>query len=213
MKNKNQKDTLSLEYSVDVSIDSIENTAIEVPIRNTQRLKQIWNNSPKSLFGILLLEVIAVYALLFFISPTQATLATPIEAENIAISDTLIAMTNQERDEYALDHLEFNTELYKAAEAKAEYIFANDSFSHERLDGETFSIWIRETNYQYKRVGENLAIHFDQPEDIMSAWLSSPLHKKNILNPLYEDVGIAVIEGLYNNKPTTVVVQVFGTSE
>jgi len=210
MKNKNQKDTLPLKY-VDIVYDEIVIT--DTPSNNTTSLKQTWNKFPKSLFGILLLEVITVYALLFFVSPTQVTLAVPNESEAIKVSDTLIALTNQERDKYNLNHLEFNAELYKAAEAKAEYIFTNNNFSHERLNGETFSSWIKETDYQYKRVGENLAIHFKKSEDIMSAWMTSPLHRKNILNPLYEDVGIAVVDGLYNNKPTTVVVQIFGTSK
>jgi len=213
MENKNKKDTLSLEY-----IDIISATITDVntslnQTNDTKNFKQIWKNIPKSLFSILLLEVMAVYALLFFISPTQATLATPAETNNISISDTLIALTNQERDQYDLNHLELNAELSKAAATKAAYILDNNNFSHEGLNGETFSTWIKQTDYQYKRVGENLAINFSDPKDIMSAWLKSPLHRKNILNPLYDDIGIAVIEGSYNNKQTIVVVQIFGKSD
>jgi len=210
MENKNKKDTLSLEY---ISVINDEIVPEITSLNNTQKLKQIWKSIPKSLFGILLLEVMAVYALLFFISPTQATLATLADNNNINTSDTLIALTNQERDQYNLNHLELNSELSKAAEAKANYILTNNNFSHEGLNGETFSNWIKATNYQYKRVGENLAINFNDPADIISAWLKSPLHRKNILNPLYKDIGIAVIEGTYNNKQTTVVVQMFGTPD
>ncbi len=216
MQNKNKKDTLSSTYNVEVTdIATTSQVNVNYKISPTQQIQKIWANTPKILIAILLLEVIAVYGLLFFVSPSSATFATQSSQESIEItaSDTLIALTNQEREKYNLPHLSFNAELTKAAQTKAQYILDNNSFSHEGKNGETFSTWIRETNYQYKRVGENLAIQFDQPKDIMNAWMDSPLHRKNILNPLYQDIGIAVVQGNYKNKPTTIVVQLFGTQK
>lgn len=166
---------------------------------------------PKTLAAILVFEVIAVYGLLFFIAPTSATSAT-LQSESYAITDdSIIALTNNERSTYDIAPLRYNTELSKAASAKAQYILDNDSFSHEGEAGETFSSWIRSTGYTYTRVGENLAIHFDNPDDILEAWLDSPTHRKNLLNPLFEDIGLAVVTGEYKGKTTTVVVQLFGT--
>jgi len=59
-------------------------------------------------------------------------------------------------------------------------------------------------------VGENLAIDFSSSQGVMEAWDNSPLHKKNLLSPYYQEIGVADVSGKFQGQDTTVVVQIFG---
>ncbi|MFI5322709.1 MAG: CAP domain-containing protein, partial [Thermodesulfobacteriota bacterium] len=48
--------------------------------------------------------------------------------------------------------------------------------------------------------GEDIAVGFDLEADVMNAWLNSPDHCANIMDPSYEDVGVGVDEGMYMGK-------------
>jgi hypothetical protein len=41
--------------------------------------------------------------------------------------------------------------------------------------------------------------------------MDSPLHKKNILNPNYQETGVAALPGIIDGHETIVVVEMFGT--
>ena len=65
--------------------------------------------------------------------------------------------------------------------------------------------------YPFKYAGENLAINFQDSKEVSDAWLASPEHKANILNPKFTEIGIATAQGMYSGKNATFVVQLFGT--
>ncbi len=174
----------------------------------------VWKQVPKNLVVILLLEVITVYGLLFFIAPNSSvsTQASETNIEQITVN-TIFQLTNSARNQHSITPLAFNAELSKAAQAKATYILENNSFAHNASDGSSFSTWVKQTDYDYVRVAENLAINYDNPQDVLDAWLNSPTHRRNVLNPLYNDIGLAVLKGTYHNKETIVVVQLFGSTQ
>ena len=45
----------------------------------------------------------------------------------------------------------------------------------------------------------------------MAAWMASPTHKENIVNPKYTEIGVAVVPGSLLGQDTVLVVQLFGT--
>ena len=47
----------------------------------------------------------------------------------------------------------------------------------------------------------------------MSAWMASPTHKDNIVNPKYTEIGLAVVPGTIQGQETVLVVQLFGASQ
>jgi len=150
-------------------------------------------------FGSLFIILIGI-----FLCPKIAYLSS-ITPENI------IEFTNQERVKNNLNTLTFNSTLQQAAEAKAQAILANGQFQHN-IGTKRFSDWIKEAGYKYSYVGENLAVDFVTSEGVINAWLNSPAHKKNILNSYYEEIGVAVDEGIFDGQNTILVVQIFGAS-
>jgi hypothetical protein len=123
---------------------------------------------------------------------------------------SIIDLTNKQRQGLGLEQLKLNDLLTKAANEKAKALFKSQTFAHN-LGSKKFSAWIKDAGYDYLFVGENLAINFDNSEDIMQAWLNSPLHKKNLLNPVYQDIGVATLSGVFEENESTLVVQIFGT--
>jgi len=167
---------------------------------------------------IKIIKKILTILVLFFIS-VKLILVTAIflypniiSSYNIeANAKELIDLTNQYRESQGLTILSPNPRLTQAAVNKAYDLLTNQYFSHTSPDGKKFSDWIKEVDYKYFYVGENLAIDFEKNDDIFQAWLESPSHKENIIKPQYQEIGIAVIEGKYKNSQTTVVVQLFGS--
>lgn len=128
-----------------------------------------------------------------------------------AISDeNIINITNKVRQEEGLNNLSANQLLSKAAYDKADAIFRDQVFQHD-IGDKRFSKWVKEAGYQYESVGENLAIDFVSSEGAMDAWLSSPSHKKNILNPKFQEIGVAVKEDSFEGRDSLLIVQIFGT--
>jgi len=55
---------------------------------------------------------------------------------------------------------------------------------------------MRRSGYAYTRFGENLyvgALGSASAREVVSAWLQSPGHRANILNPAFRDVGAALV--------------------
>lgn len=124
--------------------------------------------------------------------------------------EEIIALTNQEREAAGLNVLTANQLLTQAAIAKGKAILETQAFKHN-IDDRKFSSWIRDTGYNYSYVGENLAIDFATSQGVIDAWKNSPMHKKNLLSPYYQEIGIAAIDGKFQGQDTTVVVQIFGS--
>jgi uncharacterized protein YkwD len=163
----------------------------------------------KTLLVICLLSLVAkaVFATAIFLYPIIITEDSDINVSSIQLINT----TNEYRQTLDLDTLKPNPRLTQAAVNKAYDLLTNQYFEHTSPDGKKFSQWIKDVNYNYFYVGENLAIDFDSNETIFQAWLDSPTHRENIIKPQYQEIGVAVVEGKYKNRQTVVVVQLFGS--
>ena len=137
-----------------------------------------------------------------FLSPNLAYFSTLTD-------EKIIELTNQERIASGLNPVTANQLLTKAAYDKARAIFAAQEFRHN-LDGIKFSTWIKNAGYNYSYVGENLALDFITSEGAIAAWMKSPTHKKNILNNSFQEIGIAIMEGLFRGRQTALIIQIFG---
>ena len=84
-------------------------------------------------------------------------------------------------------------------------------FAHDTPEGKKPWQWINRGEYDYVYAGENLALDFTSAEVVHSAFMKSPSHRRNILNPKYKEIGIAVLNGEMNGQQTTLLVEFFGT--
>jgi uncharacterized protein YkwD len=164
----------------------------------------------KILLGGAALAVVLKILLLaaIFLSPK---ISPVVPADSSISSQKLIKLTNDYRRQFGLAPLTPNVRLTQAAVNKARDLLTRQYFGHTSPSGQRFSSWIKEVNYNYFFVGENLAIDFKTNQEILDAWINSPGHRDNILKPQYQEIGLAAVPGKFKNHSTVVVVQLFGT--
>ncbi|MBR8838528.1 MAG: hypothetical protein DSM106950_32135, partial [Stigonema ocellatum SAG 48.90 = DSM 106950] len=123
-------------------------------------------------------------------STTPGTTSTTPGTTNDSFIQRVVDLTNQQRQQAGLQPLQLNDKLEHAANAHSQDMALNHYFSHNSLDGSPASDRAKNEGYQYSTFGENIAAGQATPEDVVQAWLNSPGHRANILNPNYHDIGV-----------------------
>jgi len=123
----------------------------------------------------------------------------------------VLSQTNEQRQKLGLSLLKYNSVLSQSATAKAQDMFTNNYWAHNSPQGKTPWDFFKSAGYKYSIAGENLAKDFYDTDGLLKAWMNSPTHRDNIINDKYQEIGIAVVNGILNGVKTTLVVQHFGT--
>jgi hypothetical protein len=122
----------------------------------------------------------------------------------------IIEETNRQRDLLGRDVLIENEKLNNIADVKLDDMFEKQYFAHISPQGEGVSDIADQYQYKFLLVGDNLALgNYRDDEDVVRAWMNSPGHRKNILEPKYKEIGVAAKEGIYRDKKIWMAVQVF----
>lgn len=122
----------------------------------------------------------------------------------------VVDFMNHERSKHGLPKLKLNTKLNLAAKLKLKDMQDKKYWSHSSPSGTSPFYWIDQVKYNYHYAGENLARGFTNVNDAMKAWMASPSHKKNILNPAYRDTGLTVIAVGIAREKRVAIVSMFG---
>ena len=123
----------------------------------------------------------------------------------------IITDTNTQRSLNGFKMLSESVQLDASAQVKANDILARQYFEHTAPDGVTVVNLVGDQGYAYIRVGENLALGaFADDDAVVTAWMDSPGHRANILDPMYTDIGVGVAKGTYKGQHVVVAVQHFG---
>mgnify|MGYP000872805523 FL=1 len=117
--------------------------------------------------------------------------------------------TNKERLAQDLSELTENELLKDAAQLKANEMAEKGFFSHVGPDGKQPWAYLDEVGYKYAAAGENLAVNFVHSKEVHKAWMNSPTHKANIIQPKFTEIGIATAKGIYKGQEVVFVVQFF----
>ena len=139
----------------------------------------------------------------------------PLRSEENAPSAFLtiegtISWTNNHRAQESIGTLEQNEKLNASAKAKLDDMFENQYFEHESPSGRSVDDLVTEQGYEYRTVGENLALgNFENDRILVQAWMDSPGHRANILNENFTEIGVAVGRGVFEGKTTWLAVQHF----
>jgi uncharacterized protein YkwD len=113
---------------------------------------------------------------------TDATVGSISVADERTAVDCLI---NQQRTSRGLPVLGEQAQLERSAQNWNDWMVNNNQFTH----GSDFSSRIALTGYLWQTAGENIATGYTTPTDVVTAWMASPDHCHNILDPEFADVG------------------------
>ncbi len=97
----------------------------------------------------------------------------------------VLCLVNLQRTEHELPKLVPSAKLDRAAQGWTDSMVHADDLSH----GNAFMNRISATGFDWSTVGENIATGFVTPSAVVRAWMRSPGHCANILDPGYREVG------------------------
>jgi uncharacterized protein YkwD len=119
----------------------------------------------------------------------------------------IVEMTNKARAKEGLEPLKVNPLLCKVARAHSANQAAQGKMAHV-LDGKKPADRVKEAGYEYRAVGENVAMGQGiSLEEIFQGWMDSKGHRENILRPVFREIGVGVAR---NDKGEVYYTQVFG---
>ena len=102
----------------------------------------------------------------------------------------VVDLTNEFRLQNGLSLLGISFELQQAAQQHSSDLAHADYFSHTGLDGRQPWDRAEDSGYNYYTIGENIAAGQLTPEEVVQAWIDSPPHLENLMNPAFTEIGI-----------------------
>lgn len=104
----------------------------------------------------------------------------------------VLERTNQARARYGLAPVTMHPRLQQAALLHSQDQAANGRMSHAGSDGSTLGQRITAAGYGWRLIAENVAAGQRTAASVTDAWLNSPGHRANMLDPRLVHIGIAV---------------------
>ncbi|WP_445376151.1 CAP domain-containing protein [Neobacillus drentensis] len=102
----------------------------------------------------------------------------------------VIDLTNAQRSKNGLPALKADTQLNSVAQKKSLDMQQKNYFSHTSPTyGSPFDM-MRDFGVTYKSAGENIAQGQRTPQEVVTAWMNSEGHRKNILSSNYTHIGV-----------------------
>lgn len=176
-----------------------------IPHESNNQKAKILHNSSLALVAILLVGFQLVLTATHTAFPKVLGYAANISPNEVE------RLINVQRNTNGLASLNDNKTLDSATIAKCNDMLAKGYWAHFAPDGTSPWSFFLKFGYKYEYAGENLARDFPDAQSAVNAWMNSPSHKENILNPNYVDTGVGVCEGSLAGADTTIIVQFFGS--
>ena len=118
------------------------------------------------------------------------------------INRSVVCLLNAERAARGLKALKLNSRLSKGALTHSRDMVRRTFFAHASPDGKRVEDRLTASRYIRKGsgffVGENIAWGsgaLASPSAIVQAWMDSPPHRANVLQPRFKEIGIGAVPG------------------
>lgn len=149
----------------------------------------------------------AVYACV----PKASAPPPPQAKSSAAPTDRLLALINEARKQAGVAPLALDAAVAKVAQSYAAVLKAEGTLAHSSKNGQTLADRLKSAGVAYNRAAENLSAA-PTADDAHHSLMSSPGHRKNIVDPELTHVGIGVLDNpLSNGEPNLLFVIDFVT--
>lgn len=148
--------------------------------------------------------------------PTPAPTPAPATLSTCNLSDfaaAALARVNQHRAAGAscgargsfapASALSWSNLLTQAADAHSRDMQANNFFSHTGSNGSDLGTRVTATGYAWSSVGENIAAGYPSVNATIDGWMASEGHCANLMNPNFDQFGLACVSGGASNTYST----------
>lgn len=157
--------------------------------------------------GLSAIAVKLILVLTITVLPVSAWMTPDVLSDQ---AREIIRQTNELRAGLGLNPLTENPLLAAAAAAKTKDMFLAQYFAHVNPSGKGLAGWLTDAGYLYQIAGENLAMGFNTPAEVMTGWTNSPSHYANLTKPTYTEIGVSAQSDGWKGLDTTLVAQLFG---
>jgi uncharacterized protein YkwD len=108
--------------------------------------------------------------------------------DTAAMRAAVLCLVNQQRTSRHLPPLHASARLTRSAQGWTNHMVASNTFAH----GANFAARITAVGYPWSAAGENIATGFPTPRAVVTGWMRSTDHCRNILSPAYRNLGVGV---------------------
>jgi len=122
----------------------------------------------------------------------------------------MLTAVNAERKRAGSPPLTENIRLDVAAQRHAADMLARHYFAHESPEGHTVRERAKDAGYSWRAIGENIAEGQTSVAEVMSTWMHSPGHRRNILDRDFKEFGAGLALGKSGGRYRVEWVQTFG---
>jgi uncharacterized protein YkwD len=147
----------------------------------------VWNEASREVHVAVPSDYVPAHALEPATPPPRAALPS---RDASAFELRVLELINDERTARNLTPLVWHDTLGALARAHSEDMARNDFLSHTSSDGTSFDQRIIGAGIPWLVLAENVGAGQSTPEAVVAAWMSSPGHRENILEPRITHVGI-----------------------
>jgi len=102
--------------------------------------------------------------------------------------DAVVARVNEIRFRAGLRRVGDDEYLARYASTRSAAMAAASVLSHRGWDR-----GLRRAGFADDAIGENVAYNYETPAEVMAAWMRSPGHRANILQPLFRRIGVGCV--------------------
>ena len=146
-------------------------------------------------------------------APANSGAPSPeLDVESPPIVTAIVDDMNRERAARGLKPLRLNRRLSLAADDRVADMLSKHYFEHVSPEGMEPWTWADRRGYDYREIGENLAVGYPSADAVVNGWMRSPGHRANILGRDFDEVGIAVApQSPMRGYAAPLVVALYGT--
>jgi len=136
-------------------------------------------------------------------APCGKSTGAPAQLTAHQLRTSVLCLVNRARERYGVHRLRFNRELRESATARSHVMIATGLFSHYGPGGSTVTTRVTHSGYlrhasRYfvaENIGTGVGRAYGSPRSIVRAWMHSPPHRANILDPSLRDFGVGIARG------------------
>lgn len=119
------------------------------------------------------------------------TTTAPVSTPTAPVDNSFAGMLNTVRANNGAGPVTYDSRLGTAAQNHANDMLANNYFSHTGLNESTPGDRIKDAGYNWRTYGENIARGQQSEAGVLQAWVNSPGHQANNVNPEFEEFALA----------------------
>lgn len=174
----------------------IKNIASAQTVHTVQSGDTMWKIAVKYQVGVL--EIIQANKQIGnpnLIYPGQTVQIPSTAQATLSMESQVVQLVNEERAKEGLKPLKENWELARVARFKSQDMIDRRYFSHQSPTYGTPFQMIKDFGLTYNAAGENIAAGQTSAQAVVTAWMNSDGHRKNILSSQFTEIGVGYAKG------------------